>query len=198
MDWDARYQREEYLFGTAPTVFLEDHAGFVTPGASVLCVAEGEGRNAVWLAKRGCSVTGFDASSVALEKAARLAKHHGVTPDLQQGDITTWDWEAKRYDIVLAAFIQFLAPDTRRTVFAGLQRALAPGGLLMLTGYTPEQIANGTGGSKAPEHMYTADLLQEAFADLHILRLASYEKTLAEGPGHSGPSALIDLIARAP
>jgi len=196
--WDSRYDREDYVFGTEPAVFLTDHAGMIPPGARVLTVAEGEGRNAVWLAARGCHVTGFDGSPVALDKARRLAAARGVTVDLHEGDITTWDWAAERYDLVVAVFIQFLPPAARGPVFAGLKRALAPGGRLMLTGYTPEQVGYGTGGPPNPDFMYTEALLLDAFGDLQVRRLARYEKILKEGPGHDGRSALIDLIADAP
>jgi 2-polyprenyl-3-methyl-5-hydroxy-6-metoxy-1,4-benzoquinol methylase len=194
-DWDKRFDREDYLFGTEPTGFLADHAGFFLPGARVLSVAEGEGRNAVWLAGRGCKVTGFDGSKVALEKAQQLAASRGVEVDLRYGDIATWDWTAAEYDVVLASYIQFCAPDLRAQVFEGLKTALAPGGRLMLSGYTLKQLEYGTGGPGNPDLLYTREMLAEAFADMRILRLSEYEQDLSEGIGHAGRSALIDLIA---
>lgn len=143
-------------------------------------------------------MTGFDGSPVAVEKARALARTQGVAPAFQVSDILTWDWDAARYDLVVGVFFQFLAPLERAQVFAGMRRALAPGGRLMLHGYTPAQIAYGTGGPPHAENMYTEALLRDSFADLRILRLASYEKTLSEGSGHAGRSALIDLIAEDP
>lgn len=194
-DWDARFDRPDYLFGTAPAAFLSDHAGLFRPGARVLAVADGEGRNSVWAARQGCEVTAFDASGVALEKARRLAAQAGVSVAFHEADIMGWDW-SRRFDIVLAVFIQFMGPAPRAAIFAGLRRAVAPGGLLLLHGYTPAQLAHGTGGPRAEENLYTPELLREAFGDMTLLRLSEYEKVLSEGAGHAGRSALIDLIAR--
>ncbi len=196
--WDARFAREDYLFGTDPTVFLTDNAGLVPPEAQTLCVAEGEGRNAVWLASQGCRVTAFDSSLVAVDKARALAESRDVSVAFEIADIAAWNWQAHSYDLVVAVFIQFCPPDLRTKVFEGLKRALAPGGRLMLHGYTPEQVALGTGGPPDPNFMYTEGLLRQSFADLSILRCASYEKHLTEGSGHHGHSALIDLIADKP
>lgn len=196
--WDARFDREDYLFGTEPAAFLADHAGFIEPGARALAVADGEGRNAVWLAEQGLSVTAMDASKVALAKARRLAGARGVAVDFRHGDVATWDWQAERYELVVAVFIQFAGPELRARVFDGLKTCLAPGGLLMLHGYTPEQIGHGTGGPGKAENLYTADMLRAAFPEFRAYRLASYEKFLSEGSGHAGRSALIDLIARKP
>ncbi|MCC6007545.1 MAG: class I SAM-dependent methyltransferase [Rhodobacteraceae bacterium] len=193
--WDARYDRDDYLFGTEPAAFVTDHAGFFRPGARVLAVADGEGRNSVWAARQGCEVTAMEASPVALAKARRLADGAGVAVTFRQADILEWDWSV-RYDIVLAVFIQFVGPAPRARIFEGLARAVAPGGVLMLHGYTPAQLAHGTGGPRAEENLYTPALLREAFAGLHVLRLAEYEKVLQEGVGHAGRSALIDLIAQ--
>ena len=194
-DWDTRYDRDGYLFGTEPARFLTAHRGLIPDGARTLCVADGEGRNAVWLAQQGCRVTAFDLSDVALRKAGKLAEDRSVEVDFRQADITRYDWQAERYDLVVAIFFQFLTPAQRGPVFDGLKAALAPGGRLMLHGYTPEQVEFGTGGPPHAENMYTEALLAEAFGDLRILRHAAYEAVIEEGEGHAGRSALIDLIA---
>ncbi|SMX36388.1 SAM-dependent methyltransferase [Maliponia aquimaris] len=198
MDWDTRYGTPDYVFGTVPSGFLTAHAGLIPPGARTLCIADGEGRNSVWLATQGCAVTAFDVSPNAIAKARRLAKEAGVAPRFEVARIEDWDWDAAPYDLVVAVFFQFLSPAERAPVFDGLRRALAPGGRLMLHGYTPQQVTYDTGGPSDPANMYTEDLLRESFPDLRLLRLDSYEKNLSEGRGHSGRSALIDLIADAP
>jgi len=99
---------------------------------------------------------------------------------------------------VAAIFIQFAGPELRDQIFAGLKRALKPGGLLLLEGYRPEQIANGTGGPRVPENLYTEALLRAAFSDFEIVELSAYDAVIEEGAGHSGQSALIDLVARRP
>ena len=99
---------------------------------------------------------------------------------------------------IVAIFIQFAAPEQRARLFAGMQQALKPGGLLLLEGYRVEQLAYGTGGPKDIENLYTAELLRNAFADLEILHLAEYDAPIEEGSGHRGMSALVDLVARKP
>ena len=128
-----------------------------------------------------------------------VAKHRSKDVVLyRQGDINAWDWDAVQYDAVAAIFIQFSTPPERARVFAGLVRALKPGGLLILQGYGTGQLAYGTGGPKNIEQLYTDTLLRGAFAALDILHLATHDEEVDEGPGHSGMSALVDLVARRP
>jgi cyclopropane fatty-acyl-phospholipid synthase-like methyltransferase len=152
----------------------------------------------VWLAQQGLSVLSVDGSSVAQAKAARLAEARGVSLELQQVDLADWDWPQGRFDLVAAIFIQFAGPELRTQIFENMKRALKPGGLILLEGYRPEQIAYGTGGPRTPENLYTKAMLQEAFSDFEILELAAYDAAIEEGAGHSGTSALIDLVARKP
>lgn len=198
MDWDTRYATKTYLFGTEPSGFLTAHAGLVPKGARALCIADGEGRNSVWLARMGCEVTAFDGSPNALAKAQALADEAGVTARFEQATVEEWDWSGRQFDLVVGIFIQFAPPALRAQMFSGMRQALAPGGRLMLHGYTPKQVDYKTGGPSNPDFMYTDGLLRDAFGDLSLLRLDSYEKDLSEGAGHSGRSALIDLIADAP
>lgn len=196
--WDDRYSAPGFLFGTEPAAFLAAHADHLTPGAKALAVADGEGRNSVFMAEKGVDVTAIDASEVALNKARRLAAERGVAIDFRAVDVLNWDWPAAAHDLVVAIFIQFAGPDERATLFEGMKRALRPGGTLLLHGYRPKQIEYGTGGPPHAEYMYTEDLLRAAFGDLDILRLESYDREIEEGSGHSGMSALIDLVARKP
>jgi SAM-dependent methyltransferase len=196
--WDDRFSAPGYLFGTEPAAFLRRHAHNLPPAARILSVAEGEGRNAVWLARQGHAVTGFDASAVGLDKARALAAEGGVTVDLQHADIDGWDWAPDAWDAVLAVFVQFAPPPLRDRLFAGIARTLRPGGLLLLHGYAPRQVANGTGGPRAVENLYTLDLLRAAFPGWAELAAADYDAELAEGSGHAGPSALIDFVVRKP
>jgi SAM-dependent methyltransferase len=161
----------------------------------VLSVADGEGRNSVYLAQLGHDVVAMDASPVGVAKAQELAAQRGVAVDFRVADIMEWDWSAEAYDAVVAIFIQFLSPEQRPAVFEGMQRALRPGGRLLLHGYRPEQVALGTGGPPDPAAMYTEELLRDAFGTMDIERLESYDTVIEEGDGHRGQSALIDLIA---
>lgn len=193
--WDERYSTDEYLFGTEPANFLVAHAHLLEPASRVLAVADGEGRNSVYLAQLGHDVVAMDASPVGVAKARRLAAQRDVTVDFQVADIMAWDWTPGAYDAVVAIFIQFLSPEQRSDVFAAMQRTLRPGGRLLLHGYRPEQVALGTGGPPDPAVMYTEELLRDAFGAMDIERLESYDTVIEEGNGHSGQSALIDLIA---
>ncbi|HEX4331385.1 MAG TPA: class I SAM-dependent methyltransferase [Usitatibacter sp.] len=194
--WNTRFSADGYLFGTEPNAFLAAQRSRLKPGMRALCIADGDGRNSVFLARQGLEVTAFDFSPVAVEKAKRLARDAGVNVDYRQSDILAWQWEPSRYDVIAAIFFQFLDPAQRAKVFSGLEASLAPGGLLLLQGYRPEQIANATGGPKDEENMYTEALLRESFRDLEIIHLASHDEVLTEGTAHRGISALIDLVAR--
>jgi len=196
--WDERYATDAYIFGTAPSQFLEKNAGLLTPGETALAVADGEGRNSVYLAEKGLAVTAMDSSAPGVEKARRLAEAKGVQVDFRLADLKTWEWTPAKYDVVAAIFIQFAPPEFRAEIFNGIERTLKPGGLLLLHGYTPKQLEYKTGGPSAVENLYTRDMLSDRFGSWEILRLEEYEAELKEGAGHSGQSALIDLIARKP
>lgn len=198
--WSQRYRDagEDYLFGVAPCRFLDAHRHLFDSGATALSVADGEGRNSVWLAELGLAVTALEISPVALEKARRLARGRGVEVNFVQGDMISMDWPATAYDFVLGVFIQFVGPLEREVQFARLKRAVKPGGLLLLHGYTPKQLEYRTGGPSAVENLYTDAFLRQSFVGFEIIELREYEDELTEGHGHRGRSAVIDLIARRP
>lgn len=195
--WDQRFAGKDYLFGTDPAAFLQREAGVLAPGSRVLCLADGEGRNSVWLAGLGHRVTAMEASAVALTKARALAAARGVTVDFRHSAIEEWDW-SQPFDAVVGVFIQFAPPALRSVIHEGLARAVVPGGLVLLHGYAPRQIANGTGGPRAVENLYTLDLLRADFPSWQVLRAEDYDAKIHEGTGHAGQSALIDFIARRP
>ena len=194
--WDRRYAAEGYLFGTQPNAWLRDHASLWKPGDRVLCVADGEGRNSVWLAARGLKVDAFDVSSVAVDKARRLAAEHGVEVQLSVADCDGYAWEEAAFDGVAAIFIQFADPAMRARIFERAVRSLKPGGVLVLQGYGPRQLEFRTGGPGILSHLYTGAMLREAFRDLDILELREEEAEIEEGAGHRGMSALVGLVGR--
>lgn len=196
--WNARFERDDYLFGTAPNKFLAAQAARLAPGARALSIADGEGRNSVWLAQQGLHVDAVEIAPRAVDKARRLAAERGVAPEFHLASLFEWDWPRERYDVIAAIFFQFAAPPERAVIFARLVDALRAGGLLILQGYTPEQVELRTGGPPCAQNMYTEGLLREAFAALDIEHLAAHEDWLDEGAGHSGRSAVIDLLARKP
>jgi 2-polyprenyl-3-methyl-5-hydroxy-6-metoxy-1,4-benzoquinol methylase len=194
--WNKRFADEGYLFGTEPNAWLREHAGVWESGQRVLCVADGEGRNSVWLARRGLQVDAFDISQVGVDKARRLAAEQGAEVNFQVTDCDAFAWPEAAYDGVAAIFIQFADPALRERLFARIQQCLKPGGTLLLQGYTPKQLEYRTGGPPLLSHLYTEALLREAFAAMHIVELRDYEADVAEGSGHLGRSALIGLVAR--
>lgn len=196
--WTQRYDTETYIFGTAPAQFLVDQQACLKPGQTALVIADGEGRNSTWLAQQGLQVTAMENAETALAKARKLAKARGVAVDFIATDIETWDWQPAKFDVVAAIFIQFARPALRHRIFQGIKHTLKPGGLILLHGFTPEQINRASGGPRVVENLYTTDLLAAEFADFNILRLHEYEAFLTEGPGHNGTAALIDLVATKP
>ena len=170
--WNARFGADGYLFGTAPNAFLASQGSLLRPGQRALAVADGEGRNGVWLASLGLEVLSVDFSPVALAKARKLATETGAALQTECVDLSAWTWPAQRFDIVAAIFIQFAPPPLRTILFQGMKDALKPGGLILLEGYRPEQLAYKTGGPPHAENLYTAAMLREAFGDMTILHLA--------------------------
>ena len=197
--WDTRFgATDAYVFGTSPSQFLVHHAARLPSGSRLLLPADGEGRNSVYLAQLGHKVTALDISAAGQAKARLLAESAGVNVDFQLADLSGWNWPEAAYDAVVGIFFQFADPDFRTRIFDGMKKAVRPGGLMMVHGYTPKQLDYKTGGPSQIENLYTEGLLRDAFADCRIDHLKAYEAELDEGAGHKGMSALIDLIAVKP
>ena len=196
--WNRRYAGDDFLFGTAPNAWLREHVAHLPPGGRVLCVADGEGRNSVWLARQGFRVEAFDIAARAVEKAEAFARREGVSVRYAVADIDGYDWPEAAFDGIVAIFVQFADPQTRTRLFERMVRSLAPGGVLILQGYTPAQLAHGTGGPGKRSHLYTEAMLRADFAVLQLRLLRDYEADLDEGERHRGRSALIGLVALKP
>lgn len=196
--WDQRYAVDDYIFGTEPNAFLASQRALLTPGQKALAVADGEGRNSVWLAQQGLDVLAVDISPVALEKAKRLSAQRGVRIAFELADLSQWAWGEGRFDVIAAIFIQFATAEGRTHIHAAMQRALKPGGIVILQAYRPKQLDYGTGGPPKLEMLYTAEDLRHDFADLEILHLCEHDEEICEGTKHCGMSALVDMVARRP
>ena len=194
--WQDRYNIPDYLFGKAPNYFLASCRALLPKSGKVLCVADGEARNGVWLAEQGLDVTSIDFSEAAQAKAAALAKERGVTIRLIHADVHAWTYPDNAFDVVVEIFTQFSTPEERPRKWAGMRQALKPGGLLILQGYTPKQLEYGTGGPKEIERLYTRSLLEQAFGDLRDVKFREEEVDIREGAAHGGMSAVIGLTAR--
>ena len=202
--WSKRYSDagKEYLFGTEPNRFLARHEALLQNGGSAISIADGEGRNSVWLAGLGLKVTGVEISAVAIEKARHLAAARKAEVEFIQADMLATSFPPTdlqgAFDWVIGIFIQFVGPQERDRQFEVMKQLSRPGGYILLQGYTPKQLEYGTGGPSAIENLYTEDMLRAAFADWDIEELVEYEETIAEGTGHVGRSALIGMVARKP
>ncbi|MGD0025581.1 MAG: class I SAM-dependent methyltransferase [Xanthobacteraceae bacterium] len=193
--WETRFRAPSYAFGKEPNAFLKAQAHRLRAGQTALSVADGEGRNGVWLAEQGLDVLAIDFSPAALAKARALAAERGVRLRTEVADVTRWQWPTDAFDVIAAIFI-FVAPAERLEFFANLKRALKPGGLLLMQGYRPEQLAYRTGGPPQAERMYTRSLLEASFGDMAELDIREHDSAISEGTAHVGMSALIDLVAR--
>lgn len=194
--WQQRFAAQEYVFGEAPNVFLAAQKGLLPKSGKALSVADGEGRNGVWLAQQGLDVTSVDFSPNAQAKARKLAETRGVSLNLVLSDLVAWNWPVAAFDVVVGIFFQFCEPGARAQIFEKIRQALKPGGLLLIQGYTPRQLQYGTGGPKEIERLYTRELLEREFASFSSLDIKEYDCEMHEGTGHGGMSAVIDLVGR--
>lgn len=193
--WQTRFSAPGYAFGKEPNAFLKAQAHLLRPGQRALSVADGEGRNGVWLAEQGLDVLAIDFSEAGLAKARALAAERGVSLRTELADVTTWQWPREAFDVIAAIFI-FVEPHERPPFFSNLKQALKPGGLLLMQGYRPEQLNYRTGGPPKAERMYTREILQQGFGDMAALDIREHDSMISEGTSHAGLSALIDMVAR--
>jgi SAM-dependent methyltransferase len=194
--WDRRYDRADFFYGTEPNDFLREQVAHL-PTGPVLCLGEGEGRNAVFLAQRGHAVTAVDLSPVGLAKAARLAAARGVWLTTTVADLAQYDLGTDRWAGMVSIWCH-LPVALRRRVHGGIVTALRPGGVLLLEAYTPRQLQFGTGGPPVREYLMTLAELREEFAGLEFLLAQECDREVQEGSGHRGPSAVVQVVARKP
>lgn len=195
--WDRRYDVPDYVYGTEPNAFLVSKRHLLRPGMRVLAVADGEGRNGVWLAAQGLDVLAVDGSPVAVEKARRLADARGVALHFEVADLLGWPWPRAQFDIVVAIFIHF-GPQDRPRIHRAMAQALKPGGLLIMECFTPRQLEYGTGGPPVREMLYTPETLRADFRGMEILELEETVTELREGLYHQGRAAVARLVLERP
>ena len=195
--WNERFSTQRYLFGEKPNRYLAEKTALLKKDKA-LSIADGEGRNSVWLASQGFEVDAFDFSPVAIEKAKNLAAAQHVNVNFQCSDWQSFDWKANHYDTIAGIFFQFADPTSRLQIFEKLNAALKPGGTLIIQGYGLEQMQFKTGGPGILENLYDEALLLASFKDYKILDLKTYQEEVNEGPGHSGMSALVGYVGEKP
>jgi SAM-dependent methyltransferase len=194
--WNARYTRADHVYGTEPNDFLAGVAGRIPPGP-VLCLAEGEGRNAVHLASLGHAVTAVDQSEVALAKARKLAAARGVTIETVTADLAGYRITPGAWAGIVSIW-GHLPPAVRRQVHAQVVPGLKPAGAFVLEAYTPAQLAHDTGGPRSVELLMTAAQLRAELPGLEFEILRELERDVREGTAHTGRAAVVQVLARRP
>jgi len=192
--WDRRYAEAAYAYGTEPNAFLVEVADRI-PAGPVLCLAEGEGRNAVWLAGRGHAVTAVDASAAGLAKARALADARDVAIETVAADLASYRIGEQAWSGIVAIFAH-LPPALRRSVHRAAVQGLAPRGVFVLEAFTPDQLGHDTGGPRAREMLYTLAALREDLAGLEFLVGRELERDVVEGNYHTGRAAVVQVLAR--
>ncbi len=194
--WEQRFGADGHLFGTEPNEFLREHVGSLLRGR-VLCVAEGEGRNAVFLARQGFEVSSIDLTEAGVAKTRRLATQRRVNGVAVTGDLATADLGIQSWNGIVSIFAH-LPPAIRRDLHRRVVDALAPGGVFLLEAYTPNQIGRGTGGPPVPELAMTLADLRRELDGLEFVHAAETERQVIEGHGHTGLCSVVQVIARRP
>jgi SAM-dependent methyltransferase len=194
--WDERYASVESAYGTEPNDFLRQELETLAPPAGrALCLAEGEGRNAIYLARHGWEVTGVDQSKVGLDKMKARASEEGLTVQAVHSDLADYDLGENRWDLIVSIWCH-VPPELRRTLHAGVARGLAVGGHLILEAYHPRQLTFKTGGPPTAELMMTLEQLREELTGLEFVVSRETQREIIEGPFHRGTSAVTQLVAR--
>jgi SAM-dependent methyltransferase len=196
--WEARFATPEYAFGKEPNYFLKSCKKLLPRLGRALAVADGEGRNGVWLAQQGLDVLSLDFSPAAQRKTRALATERQVKIEFVEVDIHAWDYPDSAFDVVVEIFAQFSSPFERAAKWAGMRRTLKSGGLLIVQGYTPKQLEYGAGGPKHQENLYTRAMLEREFHGFGDLQIVEEEREIHEGTSHAGLSAVIGLTGRKP
>lgn len=194
--WNKRYSAPEYIFGEGPNYFLASCKDLLPKSGKALAVADGEGRNGVWLAEQGLDVVSLDFAPEGQAKARALAAKRGVKVEIVEANVHTWAYPENAFDVVAEIFTQFSTPAERAVKWAGMRKALKPGGLMIIQGYSPKQLDYKTGGPGVLEQLYTRAMLEEAFAGLKDMNIVEEELEMHEGTSHGGMSAVVNFTAR--
>ncbi len=193
--WDDRYGNQGYYYGSQPNDFLKEHLDSIPKGGRVLCIAEGEGRNAVYLAGLGYLVTAVDGSAVGLAKLSALATERGVSVDSVCADLADYDMGTQKWDAIISIWCHLPQPlraDVHRRVAIGLR----PGGCFLLEAYTPKQLEYKTGGPPDVALLMTLSALKDELAGLRLEHAMETLRNVQEGRGHTGQSSVVQIIAR--
>ena len=195
--WNNRYEDEEYLYGQHSNNFLRDHATLFKNGNAVLTLAEGEGRNAVFLAQHGCKVRGVDFSIAGRKKTLQLAQKQGVIVDYDVADLTQYDMGCAKWDGIVSIFCH-LSENNRLALYQSIKQALKPGGIFLLESYNKKQMKFDTGGPREVSYLLSLYELKKAFENFDMILTQDVERAILEGRSHNGISSVTQFIARKP
>lgn len=191
--WDNVYDTDNYVYGKQPNDFLKLNYSKM-PKGKVLCLAEGEGRNAVFLAKQGYQITAVDNSKVGLEKAAKLAAENKVKIETICADLADFDLGEKKWDAIVSIYCH-LPANLRQRLYQKVQVGLKPNGCFLLEGYTPKQLDYKTGGPPNVDMMLSASVIEKELPSLHFELLHEIEREVIEGEKHTGLAHVVQVIA---
>ncbi|WP_333613609.1 class I SAM-dependent methyltransferase [Psychrobacter sp.] len=196
--WNERYNETEYIFGTEPNDFLKENFQKIPVGGKVLCLAEGEGRNAVFLAEQGYEVTAMDMSDVGLNKALKLAQDRGVDIITQVADLADYEFGQAQWDGIVAIWAH-MPPAIRQHVHGQIAPALKPDGVFILEAYTEQQLSmDAVGGPPATqkERFGSLAVLRAELAELEKITGIEKQRMVSEGKRHQGVSAVVQFVAK--
>ena len=196
MDWNERYGEPGFAYGTAPNEFLASVADKI-PSGSILSLAEGEGRNAVDLASRGCQVTGVDGSEVGLRKAQQLAAERGVALTTVHADLSNFEIEPEQWDGIIACYCHVPAA-VRSPLHHAAVQGLKSGGVFVLEAFSKEQLPYGTGGPQSLDMLMSLDELRRELAGLELVHAVRIERVVQEGSWHTGLASVIQMLGIKP
>ena len=194
MLWDERYAEPGFAFGDEPNEFLVSVANQL-PDGPVLCLGEGEGRNAAFLAGLGHRVVAVDQSAVGLAKARELAARRGVTIETVQGDLAQFALAPGVWAGIVSIFCHLPSP-IRVPLHRAVVRGLRDGGVFILEAYTPAQVGRGTGGPQDPDLTPTLAGLRGELAGLEFSYAQEAERDVLEGRYHTGRAAVVQVVAQ--
>lgn len=191
--WDERYSQRDYVYGTEPNDFLAAVAHRIPLGA-VLSLGEGEGRNAVYLARLGHRVVAVDQSGVGLAKAQQMAAEHGLAIETICANLENFSIQPAAWADIVSIFCH-LPRRIRVPLYRKVVEGLQPGGVLVLENYTANQIGRGTGGPQDPDMMPSLADLTTELAGLKFIHACELERDIREGIYHTGVASVAQLVA---
>ncbi|WP_096200991.1 class I SAM-dependent methyltransferase [Bacillus sp. FJAT-45350] len=194
--WDEKFKNETYVYGTEANQFIQKIHQKLVPG-HILAIAEGEGRNAVFLAKEGHSVTTWDYATSGLEKTKQLAKQNDVNVETELINLLEANWESEKWDSIINVFGHFYEDD-QYTILSNVKKALKSGGTFAMEVYSTEQLAYGTGGPKDAKMLYKPEAVLQLFKDWSIIHFFYGEAIRHEGISHTGNCHVIQLLVKKP